>query len=180
MLLRLVAAVVLVASSASANVRATQTSLPLEGGPDPYTLPVARTVASIVEYSRWPQGRPAFRLCLAGPTEHAERIADRPQSRSRTLLPLAIDTPAESMGQCDVVYIGRMALEDQRRFTDAARGRPVLTIAENDPACRSQAMVCLLFEANGVSFRINIDAISRSQVRIDPRVLRLSVQGGGA
>ncbi|MBN9507122.1 MAG: YfiR family protein [Altererythrobacter sp.] len=178
MLLRLLAAVVLLASPAAANVRATQAALPLEGGPDPYAIPVARTVASIIEYSRWPQDHPSIRLCMAGPAEHAERIAERPLTRSRAFMPLAIDTPAESLGQCDVLYIGRMGLDDQRRFTDAARDKPVLTIAENDPACRSQAMVCLLFEANGVSFRINIDAISRSHVRIDPRVLRLSVQGG--
>jgi hypothetical protein len=179
MFLRLLVAVLLVASSAAASVRVIGASIPLEGGPDPYAVPVARTVASIVEYSRWPQDRPAIRLCLAGPTEHTEGIAERPLARSRVLLPQAIATVAESLSECDVVYIGRMALEDQRQFTAAAQDRPILTIAENDPACRSHAMVCLLFEADGLSFRINIDAISRSQVRIDPRVLRLSVQERG-
>jgi hypothetical protein len=177
MLLRLLVAVCLVASSASASMRTTDAAMPLEGGPDPYAMPVARTVASIVEYSRWPQDRQAIRLCLAGPTRHAERIVERPLAHSRVLLPLSIDTIAESLSRCDVVYLGQMPLEDQRRFARAAYDHPILTIVENDPACRSGAMVCLLFEADGVSFRINIDAVSRSQVRVDPRVLRMSTRG---
>ncbi len=179
MLLRLLAAVCLVAASASASTRTTDATIPLEGGPDPYAIPVARTVASIVEYSRWPQDPSEIRLCLAGPTRHTEHIVERQLARSRVLLPMSITTVAESASECDAVYLGQMSLEDQRRFTTAAHDRPILTIVENDPACRSGAMVCLLFEADGVSFRINIDAVSRSQVRVDPRVLRMSTRGGG-
>src|SRR5690606_14087114 len=119
-----------------------------------------------------------IRLCLAGPTRHTDRIVEQPLARSRVLRPVAIDTVAESTSRCDAVYLGQMSLDDQRRFTMAAHNRPILTIAESDPACRGGAMVCLLFEAGGVSFRINIDAVSRSQVRVDPRVLRMSTQGG--
>ena len=33
--------------------------------------------------------------------------------------------------------------------------------------------LCLLFQADSLSFRMNLDALSRSGVRIDPRVLRM-------
>lgn len=64
-----------------------------------------------------------------------------------------------------------------RALTAQARGRGVLTIAEADPDCRSQAMFCLLFTPQAATFRMNIDAIARSGLKVDPRVLRIS-QGG--
>jgi hypothetical protein len=78
---------------------------------------------------------------------------------------------------CDVVYIGRVPLAGQRQLTAAVRGRGVMTVAEADPECRSEAMFCLIYPAKGLSFRLNIDAVSRSGLRVDPRVLRVS-QGG--
>lgn len=64
-----------------------------------------------------------------------------------------------------------------QRWTTTVRGAPIVTIAENDPACRSEAMFCLVFLEDAMAFQLNIDAVSRSGVRIDPRVLRMS-QGG--
>ena len=64
-----------------------------------------------------------------------------------------------------------------RQLVAAARGNGVLTIAEADPACRSQAMFCMVYEPRAVSFRMNLDAIARSGLRVDPRVLRLA-EGG--
>ena len=64
-----------------------------------------------------------------------------------------------------------------RQLTDAVRGRGVLTIAEVDPDGRAQAMFSLLFRPGALNFRLNIDAVSRSGLKVDPRVLRLA-QGG--
>ena len=60
-----------------------------------------------------------------------------------------------------------------RRLIASTTGRPVVTIVEADLACRSGAMFCLLYAPQSLSFRLSIDAVSRSTVRIDPRVLRL-------
>ena len=50
----------------------------------------------------------------------------------------------------------------------------MVTIAEADPGCRSQAMFCLLPGKDDLSFELNIDAVARSGVAIDPRLLRMS------
>jgi hypothetical protein len=180
MLLRSFAALCLMASSASASMRTSDGATSLEGDFDPYAIPVTKTVASIVEYSRWPEDRRAIRLCVAGPTLHTENLGERRLAHSRVLRPLSIDTVADSVSRCDAVYLGQMPLDHQRRFVEAARDQPILTIVEDDPACLSGAMVCLLFDANAVSFRINVDAVSRSQVRVDPRLLRMSARRSSA
>ena len=61
------------------------------------------------------------------------------------------------------------------------RGRPVLTISDDDPGCSFGAMFCLRARANKVSFSVNLDAIGRGPLRIDPRVLKIgSDDEGGA
>lgn len=163
--------------AASATSQVSRIDLPLGDGADPYAAPVARMVSSIVEYSRWPDARQNVRLCVVGPVDHADLLNDGPLSRGRTLRATRISAGSVSAANCDAVYLGRMGLTDQRQIATSLMGAAVLTIAENDPACRSRAMICLLFESSGLSFRINLDSVSRSQVRIDPRVLRMG-EGG--
>lgn len=167
------------AASAPAEAQVARAGQTLDDGPNPYDRPLARTIVSIVQYSRWPTERQVVRLCIAGPSEYGERFKVQPLSGGRELRPVSVPPTALGPARCDVVYLGRLSLDEQRRIMATLLGTPVLTIAENDPACRSRAMVCLLFEANEMSFRINVDAISRSQVRIDPRVLRMSDGPGG-
>lgn len=151
--------------------------LELGNGPDPYAPAVSRMVRSIAEFSRWPDETRPLTLCIVGPTDHAEDITTYQLSRGRTLSPVRIASSEATAAQCDALYIGRMSLAEQRRLADLTLGGAVLTIAENDPACRSRAMFCLLFQANSLSFRLNIDAVSRSQVRVDSRVLRMNYTG---
>lgn len=144
------------------------------GEAERYSPAVARVVQSLIDYTRWPQPRTPLRLCVAGPALYASRLdglklADGRQVERRSLPPGAI-----SPGSCDAVYIGQMPLPAQRQLTALLRGRGVMTIAEADPACRSQAMFCLSFAGQAVSFRLNVDAVARSGLRVDPRVLRLS------
>ncbi|QEA16367.1 YfiR family protein [Novosphingobium ginsenosidimutans] len=142
-----------------------------------YDPAVARVVQSLVEYTRWPSPRNPLRLCVAGPALYAGRLdglrlADGRLIERRTLPPGAV-----TAGACDAVYIGQLAPPAQRQLTTVLRGRGVMTVAEADPACRSQAMFCLSFSAQAVSFRLNVDAVARSGLRVDPRVLRLSTGG---
>lgn len=144
---------------------------------DPYAAPIGRIVQSITEYTTWPTRPNPVTLCVIGPASHAEgldglRLADGRLIERRTVA-LAGFAP----GACEVLYIGRLTMPDTRMITAQARGRGVLTIAEADPDCRSQAMFCLLYPPQAVTFRMNIDAIARSGLKVDPRVLRIA-QGG--
>lgn len=135
---------------------------------------VARVVQSLIEYTRWPEPRSLLRLCVAGPAFHAARLEGLRLADGRIVERRTMPLPAVAPAACDAVYIGQQPLAAQRQLTAALRGRGVMTIAEADPACRSQAMFCLTFMPQAVSFRLNIDAVARSGLRVDPRVLRLS------
>ncbi|GIX18610.1 MAG: hypothetical protein KatS3mg120_0286 [Erythrobacter sp.] len=164
----------LIALALAAESQPVPVGMPLDNDADPYRAVVARMVRAIVQYSRWPGNPRHLRACVVGPTDHADDLL-----KGREVAEIGVEvvgrspdraTPAE----CQIVYIGRLGINEQRKVTARMQDGAALTIAENDPACRSRAMICLLFEAQTLSFRLNIDAVSRSQVRIDPRVLRLS------
>ena len=159
---------------------ATQDGVRLGQGPDAYPAAVAQTVRSIAEYSTWPGGQSELSLCIVGPADHAERLTEFAISRDRTVRPRETSEAGVASAGCDIVYIGRLSLDRQKAVLRSLRGQAVLTISENDPPCRSQAMFCLLFNERSVSFRLNIDAVARSGIRVDPRVLRLGAQPGGS
>jgi hypothetical protein len=152
--------------------------LPLGSGSDSLAVGTSRLVGAILEYTRWPAAPPIVRLCVAGSARHAGRLADIRLSNGATLELSTLDAKEDVPSrQCDALYIGRLASEPMRRMIAGARGQPVVTIAEDDPDCRSGAMFCLLYAPQTLSFQLSIDAVSRSAVRIDPRVLRLSKGG---
>jgi hypothetical protein len=158
----------------AASQRLTPASQPLGGGADRFALGAARTVGSILAYSRWPVAPDPVRLCVIGSASHAARL-DGPLPGGITVSRRDFPASAPDLAAaCDALYLGNLPLPVMRAATGAVRGRPVVTIAENDPACRSEAMFCLAVGDAALSFEINIDAISRSTVRIDPRVLRIA------
>lgn len=135
---------------------------------------VARIVRSLVEYTRWPEPRPTIRLCVVGPAFYATQLDGLRLADGRRIEPRVVAAGQVGPGACDAAYIGQLSLPAQRQITAQVRGRGVMTIAEADPQCRSQAMFCLNFMPQAVSFRLNLDAVARSGLRVDPRVLRLS------
>ncbi|MDE8650762.1 YfiR family protein [Novosphingobium album (ex Liu et al. 2023)] len=153
----------------------TLAGIPLQGGEDRTARATAQIVTSILEYTRWPTPTNPVQLCVVGPALHAGGLTGLVLSDGRPIqrIPLPAGGPL-TIQNCDALYIGRLSQDQARRWTAATRGAAVLTIAEDDPECRSEAMFCLLFQPGSLSFRLSIDAVARSRVRVDPRVLRLA------
>lgn len=150
--------------------------------PDDQARSVARIVGGLIGYARWPRPDDGITICTMGTTRFAQRLSEagtitRQQVTTRAIAPGSAAAPQ----RCDVLYLGATTPALQQRAIMAIHGQPVLSIAEDDPDCRSGAMFCLLTGNHPITFRLNIDAVSRSTIRVDPRVLRLfSDNGGGA
>ncbi|WP_404712243.1 YfiR family protein [Sphingomonas sp. MMS24-J13] len=136
---------------------------------------VADMLTGIASFTRWPTPHMPLRLCLAGV---ARFVTKTPNSLLNQELLVRALPPSIAAGQiadqCDIVYLGALAPAPAARLLAATRNAPILTIAEDDPACRSGAMFCLQVGPGRTSFELNLDAVSRGGVTIDPRVLRLS------
>lgn len=164
-------------SSTAAIMPAAQTAV--GDGPDSVAIASADAVAGILAYSRWPDPTPRVRLCVAGASAMTARLADRTLVDGRSLAVSA--RPAGSLpgDGCDAIYLARIVPSELERIARAASGRGIVTMTDSDPACLSGLMFCFRMVTAGLTFDLNIDAVSRSGVRIDPRVLSLGRREGG-
>jgi len=135
------------------------------------TQDVGALVGGIISYSRWPTQPRPVRLCLAGATRYALRMSDAQRSAGQSILIRSIAATA-SPADCDVLYLGTMRVAARERLLAATRGQPIVSIVEDDLHCRGGAMFCLVPSRS--TFKLNLDAVSRSGVHIDPRVLRIA------
>ncbi|HTN13746.1 MAG TPA: YfiR family protein [Sphingomonadaceae bacterium] len=164
-------------ASAFAGLEPAGLGIPVQSG-DRAADATARIVRAILEYSRWPKTSNPLQVCVVGPANMAAGIEAISLSDGRHVAVryLARDGFAASAG-CDAYYLGELDSGTMRRWTARAHGMPIVTITERDPQCRSEAMFCLVYAPASVSFRLNVDAVARSGVRVDPRVLRLAKGG---
>ena len=154
---------------------ATPAGMPVGSEPDALDSATARMVGGIIDYSRWPGEPEPLAICLVAAPRHVGGFGQIGSARDRDVRIRVVDSTSPTLSNgCQILYIGPASLAETRRITATARGAAVLTIAEADPACRSEAMFCLIPSRGSLSFRLNIDAVSRSQVRVDPRVLRMA------
>jgi len=157
-----------------AAVTPTPVAMSIGGGSDAVAVATARMVRSFIDYARWPIRREPMTICVVGTPSHASRLDELTLIDGRRVAARAVTPASLAASGCDVAYFGRVDPAAMRQALIAVRGKGVLTVAENDPQCRSQAMFCLRQDRASLAFAVNIDAISRSGLRIDPRVLRIA------
>lgn len=153
----------------------------VEDGIDGMTNAVNRMLGGIITYARWPGAAESARtLCLVGTPQLTDRVAPSLPGRGPRIS-VRRTTPAAVIGgsDCDILFFGRMPVADRQRLIGWVRGRPVLTISDDDPGCLYGAMFCLAHKPAGLSFSVNLDAVARGSLRVDPRVLKIGQGGGG-
>ncbi|SEB17165.1 protein of unknown function [Paraburkholderia sartisoli] len=139
---------------------------------------VARIVTGIVGFTRWPTERTTIRLCIVTPARYADRLGEHVvdlQSRTIVTQRYAANDPRLETG-CDVVYIEPIDEAAHEHLFQRLAGLPVLSIGGSDDACAMGSLFCLTASASAsaISFAANLDAIVRSGLRINPKVLLLA------
>ena len=144
----------------------------VEDSDDGRARAVNRMLGGIISYARWPGERTAAPriICVVGTPQMTSHIA--PAGSILSVRRLSAVRVTED-GGCDIVFLGRMPVADRLRLIGWVRGRPVLTITDDDDACNHGAMFCLRGRRTSLSFSVNLDAIGRGPLRIDPRVLKI-------
>lgn len=146
------------------------------------TRAVNRMLGGIIGYARWPDGhRGAARtMCLVGAPRLTDRIAPVVPGGPTVIVRRMTADGVTGGADCDILFLGRMPAADRQRLIGWVRGRAALTVTDDDPACIYGAMFCLASRQAGLSFSVNLDAIGRGPLRIDPRVLKIGSGEEGA
>lgn len=137
---------------------------------------VRQTVLDILSYTRWPSEPARLRLCITAPTEYASSLLTiERQANGRPVEVHRYDMGDESLIQrCDVIYLGVLAPAQRLSLFERLRGHAILSISEQSRECIADAVFCLQAGEERVRFRVNLDALARSGVRVHPAVLKLA------
>lgn len=135
---------------------------------------VRSIVSGIVSYSRWPalSGQP--KLCIFSSSRFAQVLSDS-GSAALPYTPLIVQNESEALhATCDAIYFGNESPAAQLELFRNYQGRALLLIAEQNLECVIGSAFCLIINEETVRFSVNLDALSRSGVRVNPDVLMLA------
>ena len=142
---------------------------------------VRELVLDLLSYTRWPTEPVVLRMCVAAPTEYAGHlftINRQANGRRVQVNRYEANDPAIS-SNCDVLYLG--VLDEPTRIALFARlqGHPVLSISEYNHDCTSSSVFCLQTsqDQERIRFKVNLDALALSGVKVHPAVLKLAHAG---
>lgn len=149
------------------------------GTTDPYQKrihAVTTMVVGIISYARWPTEPNPIRLCVTAPTQYAEGLFDPVLLKAmRPIKAIRIDLDSPLLGtSCDVVYLGEVNAVQKQDFIHQITGHSVLSISEKDIECAAGSAFCLQIGNERAGFKVNLDALARSGVRVHPNVLQLA------
>lgn len=133
-------------------------------------------VGAILGYTAWPGSSRTLTLCVSrGAAEAGAILAQLEGLKLRWPMQgrsIEADTPPP--GGCDAVYFEGWDAQAQRQALHGLAGRPVLSIGRGAEFCSDGGLFCLAPGAGGLRFEVNLDAVSRSGLRVHPQVLRLA------
>lgn len=140
------------------------------------TLGLGAIVVGILNYTAWPGESRTIQVCVTRTAADAGALLAQIE-QNKTARPLTARTiePNQPVpAGCDAVYFDAWELEPQRSALRSLATRPVLTVGRGPAFCSDGGLFCLEPGAAGLRFEVNLDAVARGGLRVNPLVLRLA------
>jgi len=149
---------------------------PLFAQPEPAPSGKVRAIVSgIVSYTTWPALTGLPRLCIFNSARYAGILNTAGESTPLPYIPVMVSDDREALNaQCNGLYFGTESPAFQHQLMKNYQPHALLLIAEQDPECLSDSAFCLYQRQDRVGFTVNLDALSRSGIRVNPDVLMLA------
>ncbi|MBM3074445.1 DUF4154 domain-containing protein [Lelliottia sp. RWM.1] len=136
---------------------------------------VRSIVSGIVSYTRWPSLSGQPKLCVFASSHYVQALTSEDGQTLLPYTPTIVNNDQEALSAtCDAIYFGAESPSDQLELISKYQGRPLLLISEQTPECLIGSAFCMIIDNNRVRFSVNLDALSRSGVRVNPDVLMLA------
>ena len=136
---------------------------------------VRSIVSGIVSYTRWPSLSGQPKLCVYASSHYTQALSREEGQSELPYTPVIVHNDQEALSAtCDAIYFGTESPAKQLELISQYQGRALLLISEQNPECVIGSAFCLIIDHNQVRFSVNLDALTRSGVRVNPDVLMLA------
>lgn len=124
--------------------------------------------------SAFPVPSDPFRLCVVAEQEFVRRVDEIIQGETARGRPLRRVVPTSDASSCHVLFVGRVAPPHASRLMSAVARLPVLTVGDSPEHLAQGSAIAFAVEDNRVRFDINLAAINRAGLTINPKLLRVA------
>ena len=136
---------------------------------------VRSIVSGIVSYTRWPSLSGQPKLCIYATSHYTHALSGDEGHNELPYTPAIVHNDREALAAtCDAIYFGSESPAKQLELISQYQGRALLLISEQNPECVIGSAFCLMIDRGQVRFSVNLDALTRSGVRVNPDVLMLA------
>ena len=136
---------------------------------------VRSIVSGIVSYTRWPSLSGQPKLCVYATSHYTHALSGDEGHNELPYTPVIVRNDREALAAtCDAIYFGSESPAKQLELISQYQGRALLLISEQNPECVIGSAFCLMIDRGQVRFSVNLDALTRSGVRVNPDVLMLA------
>lgn len=134
---------------------------------------------SLLSYSHFPNSS-ATTLCVFANQNETAQFQKYAQTAGYHYKILTVDQNTFLKTACQAVYFNRaVSLQVQNNLIARHPSAELLSFTMNDASCESRNVFCLYQDSQKYYFKVNLDSLALSKVRIDPRVLLLAKNTGG-
>jgi hypothetical protein len=109
---------------------------------------------------------------------YLRELAAARKFKGRDAVVLAV-AEAESIDDCDVLFIGSASKRELSNLLEKTRGRAILTIADSEGFAEQGVLINFYSSGNQIRFEINEKAAERSGLRISSKLFKLARVVGG-
>jgi hypothetical protein len=143
---------------------------------EPDMLLKAKFVARFVQFTEWPPPPPSqFRYCVVGDTAFVEalQLTKLYSIQGEPLKIDSIDQPAQALS-CQLLILSLNQHAELSVWQQQLELTPVLVITDNSEAFHSLAVIGLVTEPDGISFRINHTLAQQRGLKLSSQLLKLA------
>ena len=136
---------------------------------------LAQLVLGIISYTQWSQLSEPVHLCVVDSAHYFNVLLPiQAQSQQRVIVWSKTAATTNLTQQCHVLFFEQTAPAQQQAMIEQRGIRRILTISLNNPSCAVGSSFCIATDQNTPSFRVNLDSLKQSGIKISSKVLALS------
>lgn len=129
---------------------------------------------SILSYSQLPNTKDTNLCVVNNPTAHTQLQNYINELHYRYSVKTVTEDRVHT-SQCNAVFFSSTSPQQQQDLLNTNQGQGILSFSTNNIDCEIGSTFCLYStRSSSTSFKVNLDSLSRSKIRVDPRVLLLA------
>lgn len=127
---------------------------------------------SILSYAKWNTPTPA--LCVIDNPNYAVQFNHALRLHGYHYKISSIRLNELEKSSCNAIFLSTFSPQEEQKIIYSQRPDPPLSFSSTNQDCEMGSAFCLYTQNNKTSFKVNLDSLSQSKVRVDPRVLLLA------